>query len=268
MKVRASAALLSAAALLVGCGRQHAPDGQPQQMLQIDTAAAPKSSRSAPIRLVAKMEDMKLPADGMSFTQARELLIGQGASLAPDTVAAPHPEYNELDCPDATADLCRALFVWKDKRGWGQYIVVETGRGAAPLVKAARWAATVDGLLSIPPPEAEDVPQLDKSYWSARAQLTAQGFTPVKASEAPYKVCAKEMTGAPNSDDCAPDTALPEVESCAGTGAAFCTTYWLAPDKARVLKITTAGEPQPGKIYFKEWATPKDLKALPSDWRP
>ena len=140
MKVRGSAALLVVAVLLVGCGRQHARDPQQQQTLQIDTADAPKSARTAPLKLVARMADMKLPSDGMSFTQARELLLGQGAALAQDLVAAPHPEYNELDCPDATADLCRALFVWKDKRGWGQYIVVETGRGAAPLVKAARWA--------------------------------------------------------------------------------------------------------------------------------
>ena len=210
---------------------------------------------------------MKLPSDGMSFTQARELLLGQGAALAQDPVAAPHPEYNELDCPDATADLCRALFVWKDKRGWGQYIVVETGRGAAPLVKAARWAAGADGLLSVPPPEAPDVPQLDKTYLSARAQLETQGFAPVKASAEPVKVCANPTAGAIDAK-CQPDTPLPEVQGCAGTGAAFCTSYSLAPDKTRVLKITTTGEPQPGKVYFKEWATSRDLKALPADWKP
>ena len=185
--------------------------------------------------------------------------------MAQDPVTAPHPEYNELDCPDATADLCRALFVWKDKRGWGQYIVVETGRGAAPLVKAARWAASADGLLSVPPPEAPDVPQLDKAYLTARAQLETQGFAPVKASaEQPFLACAQPAAAA----DCKPDTPLPEVQSCAGTSAAFCTAYWLAPDKTRVLKITTTGEPQPGKIYFKEWAGPKDLKGLPADWKP
>jgi hypothetical protein len=267
MKIRASAAWLLAAALLAGCGGRDRGGDAPQAQLQIDTAAAPKSS-SKPIRLVTKMQDMKLPTDGMSFTQARELLLGQGAALAPDAVASPHPEYNELDCNAANDGPCRALFVWKDKRGWGQYIVVETGRGAAPQVKAARWAAEADGLLSVPPAEAEDVPQLaDKAYLTARTQLTTLGFAPVKAAAQPFKVCASPPAGAPDAK-CDTDTPLPEVQGCAGTGAALCTAFWLAPDKERVLKITTAGAPLPGKIYYKEWAAPKDLKALPTDWKP
>jgi hypothetical protein len=261
MKVRAAAAMLVLAALVSGCGgRDH--EAAAQASLQIDTASAPKSSRAAPLRLVAKMEDMKLPPGGMTFTQARELLLGQGAALAQDPVASPHPEYNELDCKASTNDPCRALFLWKDKRGWGQYIVVETGRGAAPLVQAARWAGAADGLLSVPPPEAADVPELDKAYLAARGQLTTQGFVPVKASAEPLKVCAAPAAaGAPA---CEPDTPLPEVQACTGT----CTAFWLAPDQSRVLKITTTGDPQPGRIYYKEWATPKDLKALPADWKP
>ena len=121
--------------------------------------------------------------------------------------------------------------------------------------------------MSVPPPEAPDVPQLDKTYLSARAQLETQGFAPVKASAEPVKVCANPTAGATDAK-CQPDTPLPEVQGCAGTCGRFLHEPSLAPDKTRVLKITTTGEPQPGKVYFKEWATSRDLKALPSDWKP
>jgi hypothetical protein len=142
---------LAVLVLLAGCG-----------------AAKPGKSSNKPVRvkLAASMEQLKLPTQGMTFTEAQDLLLKQGAVLAPDKVSSPHPEYKELDC-GGQGD-CRALFVWTDKEGWGHYIVVMAGRGAAPLVTDADWAKTADGLPNIPPPASADIPTLPKDYAAAR----------------------------------------------------------------------------------------------------
>jgi hypothetical protein len=96
------------------------------------------------------------------------------------------------------------------------------------------------------------IPKLPDSYWQARGVLLQLGFMPIAASE-PYKGCLQEMlTGKPVEGDCPRSVDLPEIDSCSGSGQAFCIGYWRSPD-GRTLNVTTAGEPQPGAIFSTKW---------------
>jgi len=206
-----------------------------------------------------------LPAPGTPYAEARRALIAQG--LTPDTARteAPHPDYPELDCPPEGSGGCRGLFLRREADGWRRYFVVLTA-GAPPVVQEARSPYTAEGLLSIPPPLAPDIPKLPQDYFAARRQLLQLGFKPTRAATPPLSVCARALESG-QSIDCAPDLPLPEVMSCSGTGAGVCEAYWLAPDH-RVLRILTIGEPSPGDLHHLEWASAEQIAHLPKGWEP
>lgn len=127
-------------------------------------------------------------------------------------------------------------------------------------------AIAAGGIAPVAPSAAPaPAPSLDPVYWKARRQLLALGYRPAKARTDPWRVCADAMEN-PDDLQCEPDTVLPEVADCSGTGMGFCLTYWIAPDD-RVLRITTAGEPQPYGVHQIAWAVPADLAALPAGWK-
>jgi len=138
---------------------------------------------------------------------------------------------------------------------------------AAPSAGDKAAKTTVAGRVAPVAPSATPAapPSLDPVYWAARRQLLALGYRPAKAKTDPWRVCADAMEN-PDDLQCEPDMVLPEVADCSGTGMGFCLTYWIASD-GRVLKIITAGEPQPYGVHAVSWATPEDLADLPAGWK-
>ncbi|WP_374574758.1 hypothetical protein [Phenylobacterium sp.] len=237
--------------------------------LALSAALGAPLAACGPSRPVAAAEPARAaasPAVGAPYAEARRALLSQGMTPALDQVESPHPSFPELSCPSGEPAPCRALFLHKDTDGWRRYLVVETTAGPAPVVTAARPPFTAEGLLAIPPAPAADIPRLPKTYLAARQALIRLGFKPTHASSEVFSTCS--TAPAPDgSGACAADLPLPEIKSCAGTGAGFCEAYWLAPDK-RVLRIVTVYEPQPGDIYHLAWATPAELAKLPAGWKP
>ena len=213
--------------------------------------------------LAPEASNSDFPNIPIDYAAARSELLRRGLKLAPDAVEHPNPNHPELDCnPQWT--ICKALFLKSYGSGWRTYVIVETGSNP-PRVISVDYAKTADGLPNIPPKVASDIPKLADDYWAARKQLLTLGYRPANAALEPYRVCAKEM----ESDqliDCDADTDLPEVANCSGTGMGYCQIYWISP-KGRVLAITASGEPQPGGIYFMQWASQADLKNLPPGWK-
>lgn len=186
--------------------------------------------------------------------EEREALKGKGI-IAPQPVPSPAPQFGEIDCwkLDWERDpgvKCRALFLETVKDGWKQYVVVSIDPKTL-MVGDIGYSTTTDGLPSIPPTLAKDVPQIRGPYFASRQMLKAQGFHPARNHKSWWRgtVCT--------DPDCKRYTTLPEA-GCSGTGAAFCIAYWIAKD-GRVLKVTTIWEyPQ---VYFAAWSSRKELKS-------
>jgi hypothetical protein len=203
---------------------------------------------------------LNFPPKGTPYAEARSSFLKQGLAIAPDRVEHPDREFREIDCQheqnwtgrtwQALPKInCKALFLEKDQRGWRHYVIVIVDP-ESKTVFDAHYPATAEGHPSIPPPLAADVPQLKGSYFKARTILKSQGFRPAKrhGDFRSNSVCA--------DDHCTNYIALPEV-NCSGTGAAFCTAFWIGRN-GRVLRVTTIGEhPQ---VYFVEWSTREELR--------
>lgn len=250
----ASLAAMSAALVVSACGGPKPPTSeQPVDTTQISRAGA----------AAGVVAESPFPGVPSAYVDARQDLLRRGLVIAPNKPERPHPAHPELDCDPATG-ACTGLYLETDAEGWRHYVVV-SAEGAPPRVASISYAPTVLGLPSIPPPPPADAPKLSDGYWPARAELLALGFRPARASPEPHRVCAAEMASGEYLD-CEADTDLPEIESCSGTGMAFCSAHWIAPD-GRVLSITTIGEPQPGGVYHVAWAKPAELESLPEGWR-
>lgn len=227
----------------------------------------------------APAKDAVFPKAGTPYADARADLLRQGLKIAPDErtyespearaalkkkgiiapepIPSPAPQFHEIDCwklddPRDPGVHCRALFLETDERGWKTYVIVPID----PESLAAgdiHYPFTVDGLPSIPGPFAKDVPAIrDLTYFAARKVLKSLGFRPARNENAIPgfdNICADAH--------CRRYTKLAETD-CSGTGAAFCTAYWIAKDN-RVLKVTTIWEYP--KVYFAEWSSWKALKA-------
>ena len=203
---------------------------------------------------------LNFPPKGTTFAEARTSLLEQGLTIAPDRVEHPDPKFREIDCEHErswTGKIwqllpkinCTALFLETDERGWRHYVVVVVDPESKTVLDA-HYPTTAEGHPSIPPPLAADVPQIKGSYFETRTILKSQGFQPAKwhGDFRFNSVCADAR--------CTHYTSLPEV-NCSGTGASFCTAFWIG-GHGRVLRITTIWEyPQ---IYFVEWSTKEELR--------
>ena len=214
----------------------------------------------------------QFPATGTPYAEARKSLLKQGLTVAhdpedasdakvrmalrkrgisiPEKLSPLDPKFREINCGRLfnKSIYCRALFLESDSRGWRNYVIVQIDPKDKTIVDT-RYPSTVDGLPSIPPPLAADVPQLRGSYLKARNTLRALGFKSTRNHwpDEVARVCTDKL--------CHRTVPLPEAQ-CAGTGMAPCFAYWISPNN-RVLRVNTMGErPQ---VYFVEWSTWKDL---------
>ena len=99
------------------------------------------------------------------------------------------------------------------------------------------------------------LPEVGETYWAARQQLLAAGFTPVDVNDWEFTACptAHEEQRFIAVEDCPSEViVMPEVADCAGTGLGQCLTNWQTPDH-RFLSIVTVDGPQPGVIQSIEW---------------
>ena len=215
----------------------------------------------------------QFPAAGTPYAEARASLLKQGLTVArdpeepraaevrralrrrgievPEALPPLDLRFREIECGEQRdkSIYCRALFLEAGSRGWRNYIIVQIDPKDKTIV-GTRYPSTVDGLPSIPPPPASDVPQIKGSYVAARRVLLTLGFRP--ALNGPMGVFGRLCSDSKCSTEFA-------ETSCSGTGMAFCFAYWISPHK-RVLRVTTIGE-NPPKIYFAQWSTWKDLRA-------
>lgn len=267
MRPRREPALMVCALLLLACHREKlvservAESGLTSASQSHAVVFTPEGPAPTPPR---DPSDPILPSKGMPYAEARTMLLKQGLKLSSDARDNPSPDYPEVDCPK-TWTICEGDFLFKDRDGWTYHILVST-EGDPPVVFTANFAHDVDGQPSIAPPEAPDIPKTAKLYGVARRQLLTLGYRPTRASAEPWKACAKAISSKGHID-CPDDVTLPEVANCSGTGLGRCQAYWLAPN-GRVLTVLTMGEPQPGHIYYKSWATRAEMRDLPHGWRP
>lgn len=203
---------------------------------------------------------LNFPPKGTPYPEARMSLLQQGLAVAPDRVEHPDLKFREIGCEheqNSTGRVwqalskinCAALFLEKDERGWRHYVVVMVDPDSKNVLDV-HYPATAEGHPAIPPPLAAGVPQLKGSYLKARTILESQGFRPAEwhGDFRFNSVCADEH--------CTDYTKLPEVD-CSGTGAAFCTAFWIGKN-GRVLRVMTIWEhPQ---VYFVEWSSRRELR--------
>ena len=200
-------------------------------------------SLSLSARAGAPEQNPRLPDPGTPYAQAKELLLSQGLKVAPDQAKRPDRRYPELDCSGTAGSACRALFISTTHDGWGQYIVVLVNGSDAKVV-SADFARPVDGLLSIPPAEPPDVPEIAGPYLQARHTLRHLGYKPLKMGGDPARVCADRV--------CRTFLILPEAQ-CA-MDVPICITFWEARN-GKVLKVMTIGEIRAGRVYYADWST-------------
>ncbi|MBI5634931.1 MAG: hypothetical protein HZA15_15795 [Nitrospirae bacterium] len=217
-------------------------------------------------------KDPVFPTPGTLYAEARASLLKQGLTIvfekrtydspkqraeerqkgiiSHEPMPSSDPKYHEIDCWkfDKEED-CRALFLETDERGWKHYIIVMIDP-KTNHVADVHYPATADALPSIPPPLAADIPQIKGNYFRARRILREKGFRPIQKRSDRWSgsVC--------RTLSCKRYIKLPEAD-CSGTGANFCTAYWISPEK-RVLKVTTIGEYP--EVYFAEWSSWKELE--------
>jgi hypothetical protein len=217
-----------------------------------------KSFRQAMIALAlmtagAAAADTKFPPVGIPYPEARDALLDQGLTRAPDTIAQPNRQYPECDEDSGRwlgKPVCNAYFLETDPRGWKHYVIVVVYRDTMTIADV-HYPSTPEGHIAIPGPFAKGIPAIrDLSYFAARKVLRHLGYRPARNRNTAWigEVCADRR--------CSRYIRLPEA-GCSGTGAAFCTMYWFSPDK-RILKVTTAWEYP--EIYFAEWSSAKALK--------
>ena len=224
----------------------------------------------------AAAKETDFPKAGTPYAEARANLLRQGLKIAPDQrtydspeeraalkkkgiigaepVPSADPKFTEIDCwkLDDLRDpgvKCRALFLETNDRGWKVYVIVPI-EPKTLAVGDVGYPSTADGLPSIPPPLAKDLPQIKGSYFSARTMLKRLGFRPARNHNIAWagRVCSDRK--------CEHVRILPEA-GCSGTGASFCTAYWISKDN-RVLKVTTIWEYP--EVYYAEWSNGKNLK--------
>lgn len=94
---------------------------------------------------------VKLPTDGHSYREARQLLLSEGLHIASDPVGRPDGRFPELRC--TRKDACRASFTWTDACGAVTYVVIST-HGAGRVVSFVGLAPSIGGRASIPDPSA------------------------------------------------------------------------------------------------------------------
>lgn len=217
-------------------------------------------------------KDTVFPTPGTPYVEARASLLKQGLSIvfekqnydspkqraedkkkgiiSAEPMPSSYPIYREIDCwkLDKEED-CRALFLETNERGWKYYVVVMIDP-KTNKVEDVHYPATAEALPAIPPPLPADVPQIKGNYFQARRILREKGFHRIqKRSDRWSGYVCSDLT-------CKRYIKLPEVD-CSGTGANFCTAYWISPDK-RVLDVTTIGEYP--EVYFAEWSNWKRLE--------
>lgn len=238
----------------------------------------------APITVV-KAKTAQFPAKGTPYLEARASLLRQGLVIASDP--RPHPNarqraalhklgifapeqapfpdkrFREITCRkqrDESVD-CTSLFLENYTHGWRNYVVVRIDPKNSTVIEI-NYPSTVEGLPSIPPPLASDVPPLTGAYLDARKTLRILGFQPVRNHNA-------GLAGSACFDEhCDRYAVLPETD-CSGTGLGFCTAFWISPNK-RVLRVTTVGEDhwisyhhwRRPQIYFVQWSTQKELQEV------
>jgi hypothetical protein len=194
------------------------------------------------------------PPPGTPYADAKAMLLKQGVRLAPDRARQPNKQFHECDEDSGKwlgKPFCNAYFLESADRGWKYYVIVPVYLGTL-TVADVHYPSTPEGHPPIPGPFPKGVPAIrNHTYFAARNILKGLGYRPARNqnSEAGYNNrCAD-----PN---CKRTVHFNETD-CSGTGMAYCTAYWIAPDK-RVLRITTIGEfPM---IHFAEWSSWKDLK--------
>jgi len=191
------------------------------------------------------------PAVGTPYANARLSLLKQGLKVAPDRVHRANPLFREADCrpndrPAPSASYaCRALFTHRRSDGWRDYVVVwiDTDNRVAH----ADFAFHMDGLMSIPPPEAADVPKVGPAYLLARRQLRGLGYRPIRVKTLPGVTCADLK--------CDHILHLPETE-CA-VDIPVCNAYWKSPG-GRFLRVMTLGEFN-ARVYYASWIGKSEL---------
>jgi hypothetical protein len=188
------------------------------------------------------------PTAGMGYAEVRASLLREGMEIAPDPVRRPDKTFHEIDCDMlGTWHYCEARFLWRQKNGWRQYFVVDVDPNGESVVYAGD-PMDAEGLPSIPPPLANDVPQLTGSYLAARAQLKRLGFRPAHRPGEQAHMCPDEA--------CRTAVTVPEAE-CSGTGLGYCNAYWISRN-GRVLEVYTIGEHP--SVHYVSWTTQQTLQ--------
>lgn len=207
-------------------------------MAMVTLAALPAHAGVAP-------RDIQYPPEGTPYVKAKQMLLKQGARLAPQKPEKPDARFPELDCRfDAE---CRAIFLYRDKWGWDRHVVIWMKRGATTIESAGvpgDWEALID----TPPPPAADIPKLSGGYLHARRRLVALGYRGLPVEDAAENCL---------DDGCKKRVPLPEAY-CMGTGLDYCSAYWRAPD-GRMLIVVTVGE-RSRRVYRLYWATREDRR--------
>lgn len=189
------------------------------------------------------LADVKFPPVGTSYQDARTALRKQGVRVekTPDCVT-----------PVSTSGKtwCFAVFREKTPDGWTHFIVAELDQSKSRVTKI-RYAVTSEGLQSIPPPDASDIPKLKPPYYPVmRNQLLKLGYRPMQRLDTSFgKACVDY--------ECKRFAMLPE-SNCSGTGYSYCSHLWLAPD-GRVLHVITQGETV-ADLYRAIWTTRKEVR--------
>jgi hypothetical protein len=196
----------------------------------------------------AQAAELRFPAYGTPFPEAKSLLLRQGLAPAPDKPRRPDRRYPDLDCFHGS--VCEALFIFRDSDGWGEYVVV-LAHPAKALVVDTYFARPADGHPAIPPPEPPDVPKLKGAYFVARQRLRELGYVPMRTVGEAARVCLDVK--------CHRLGTLPEAQ-CA-MDIPICNTFWRGPD-GRVLKVMTIGETRAGNIYYVTWSSHREQREL------
>jgi hypothetical protein len=201
------------------------------------------------LAISARAEDIHFPAPGAPYAAARATLLKQGLVIAPRRIGHRDHTFHELECDPTWMwhDQCRAIFQFRQADGWLRYARVFVATSDKRVTDAG-YPAPIEGLWSVPPPIAADMPSIRGSYLAARKTLRAWGYKPATSGFGPAAYCLDTL--------CKKLGDLPEAE-CA-TDAPLCNAYWKGP-QGRILKIETIGESNL-QIRFMSWADANELR--------